>query len=59
MLRGIARIFQRGGHHTVSHPGYLPGCHVHVHAVFPKNDIFRMSSERGWGGGGGEDKLCP
>ena len=34
----------------MSHPGYLPGCHVHIHAVFPKNDIFRMSSERwGWG----------
>ena len=31
----------------MSHPGYLPDCHVDIHAVFyTKSDMFRMSSER-------------
>ena len=31
--RGVARIFQRGGH-TVSKWGYSPDCHVDLHSMF-------------------------
>ena len=38
--RGVARIFQRGGGNTVSHPGYLPDCRVDIHAVFYQVTFF-------------------
>ena len=39
----------------MSHPGYLPDCHVNIHAscVLLKVTFFQMSSERVCGGGGG------
>ena len=43
--RGVARIFQRGGH-TVSHPGNLQDCHADM---LLKVTLFRLSSERGGG----------
>ena len=31
----------------MSHPGYLPDCHVDIHAVVLKVTFFWMSNERG------------
>ena len=38
----------------MSHPGYLPDCHVNIHASCALLTVtfFQMSSERGGGGGG-------
>ena len=49
LFLGVARIFERLGCHTVSHPGYVPECHVNIHAscVLLKVTFYQRSSERG------------
>ena len=52
---GAARIFQRGGSHSVT-PVYLPDCHIHIHvAMFLKHIIFWINSLHL--GGGGEGRI--
>ena len=59
--RGIARIFQRGGGHSVSHPGYSVHCHVEntlIRNKFQHNNTHRRLSHSGHFESQENKKLC-
>ena len=43
LIMGVARIFQRGGGHTVSKEGYSPDCHVNK-----KKGLLTMAKISSW-----------